>query len=170
VYAVAVGVEGLCLAAGGDAQERGPAPLLLHARVQGGAAHFHRQLQGGGPGCCPKHAAPFLAFILSNFACPQKNFGRPVEWAMVKDYAWSTPQLRKLDVPVCNAPRCAHAALLKLYSREKISALVAVGAGGRRRQAVAARRAGPAHPENINQVCCLSAGACVGCWAAFYAV
>ena len=30
----------------------------------------------------------------------QNNFGRPVEWALVKDYAWSTPQLRKLDVPV----------------------------------------------------------------------
>lgn len=31
---------------------------------------------------------------------PQKNFGKPVEWALVKDYAWSTPQLRKLDKPV----------------------------------------------------------------------
>lgn len=30
----------------------------------------------------------------------QKNFGKPVEWALVKDYAWSTPQLRKLDKPV----------------------------------------------------------------------
>lgn len=30
----------------------------------------------------------------------QKNFGKPVEWGMVKDYAWSTPQLRKLDAPV----------------------------------------------------------------------
>ena len=36
-------------------------------------------------------------------ACPpttQKNFGRPVEYALVKDHAWSTPQLRKLDRPV----------------------------------------------------------------------
>lgn len=33
-------------------------------------------------------------------SCPQKNFGKPVEWALVKDYAWSTPQLRKLDKPV----------------------------------------------------------------------
>ena len=31
---------------------------------------------------------------------PQKNFGKPVEWALVKDHAWSTPQLRKLDKPV----------------------------------------------------------------------
>ena len=31
---------------------------------------------------------------------PQKNFGKPVEWALVKDYPWSTPQLRKLDAPV----------------------------------------------------------------------
>ena len=30
----------------------------------------------------------------------QKNFGKPVEWALVKDHAWSTPQLRKLDQPV----------------------------------------------------------------------
>jgi hypothetical protein len=31
---------------------------------------------------------------------PQKNFGRPVEWALVKDYPWSVPQLRKLEQPV----------------------------------------------------------------------
>jgi hypothetical protein len=30
----------------------------------------------------------------------QKNFGKPVEWALVKDHPWSTPQLRKLDKPV----------------------------------------------------------------------
>ncbi|CAL8466887.1 g6423 [Coccomyxa elongata] len=30
----------------------------------------------------------------------KKNFGKPVEWALVKDHAWSTPQLRKLDQPV----------------------------------------------------------------------
>ena len=30
----------------------------------------------------------------------QKNFGKPVEWALVKDHAWSAAQLRKLDVPV----------------------------------------------------------------------
>ena len=30
----------------------------------------------------------------------QKNFGKPVEWGLVKDYPWSTPQLRKLDAPV----------------------------------------------------------------------
>ena len=30
----------------------------------------------------------------------QRNFDRPVEWGMIKDYPWSTPQLRKLDVPV----------------------------------------------------------------------
>ena len=31
---------------------------------------------------------------------PQQNFGRPVEWALVKEYAWSAPQLRKLEQPV----------------------------------------------------------------------
>lgn len=31
---------------------------------------------------------------------PQKNFGRPVEYALVKEYPWSTPQLRRLDKPV----------------------------------------------------------------------
>ncbi|GFH28523.1 DNA-directed RNA polymerase subunit beta, partial [Haematococcus lacustris] len=30
----------------------------------------------------------------------KKNFGRPVEWALVQDHPWSTPQLRKLDTPV----------------------------------------------------------------------
>ena len=25
----------------------------------------------------------------------KKNFGRPIEWALVKDHAWSTPQMRK---------------------------------------------------------------------------
>lgn len=34
----------------------------------------------------------------------QKNFGKPVEWGLVKDYAWSTPQLRKLDVLVIAEP------------------------------------------------------------------
>eukprot|EP00878_Enallax_costatus_P017447 GHUV01018327.1.p1 GENE.GHUV01018327.1~~GHUV01018327.1.p1 ORF type:complete len:108 (+),score=38.66 GHUV01018327.1:457-780(+) len=26
----------------------------------------------------------------------KKNFGRPVEWALVKEYPWSTPQLRRI--------------------------------------------------------------------------
>eukprot|EP00198_Chlamydomonas_reinhardtii_P013941 XP_001703278.1 predicted protein [Chlamydomonas reinhardtii] len=30
----------------------------------------------------------------------KRNFGRPVEWAMVKEYPWSTPVLRKLEQPV----------------------------------------------------------------------
>lgn len=30
----------------------------------------------------------------------KKNFGRPVEYAMVKEYPWSTPQLTKLKQPV----------------------------------------------------------------------
>lgn len=29
--------------------------------------------------------------------CMQKNFGKPVEWALVKEYPWSTPQLRKIS-------------------------------------------------------------------------
>lgn len=33
----------------------------------------------------------------------QRNFGRPVEWALVREYPWSTPQLRKLDVPLDTA-------------------------------------------------------------------
>lgn len=36
----------------------------------------------------------------ADIAVQQKNFGKPVEWALVKDYPWSTPQLRKLDAPV----------------------------------------------------------------------
>jgi|TARA_B110000003_G_scaffold91676_1_gene93860 hypothetical protein len=30
----------------------------------------------------------------------QKNFGRPIEYGMVKRYPWSVPTLMKLDVPV----------------------------------------------------------------------
>eukprot|EP00887_Chlorella_sp_A99_P007993 scaffold12.g7993.t1 len=55
-----------------------------------------------------KNEDPRLSFSTPEFKEAQraftdgfkKNFGRPVEWAMVKDHAWSTPQLRKLDAPV----------------------------------------------------------------------
>ncbi|PRW57736.1 hypothetical protein C2E21_3641 [Chlorella sorokiniana] len=55
-----------------------------------------------------KNEDPRLSFSTPEFKEAQrvftdnfkKNFGRPVEYALVKDYAWSTPQLRKLDVPV----------------------------------------------------------------------
>ncbi|KAK9831895.1 hypothetical protein WJX81_006754 [Elliptochloris bilobata] len=55
-----------------------------------------------------KNEDPRLSFSTPEFKEAQRiftdnfknNFGRPVEWGMVKDYAWSTPQLRKLDVPV----------------------------------------------------------------------
>ena len=30
----------------------------------------------------------------------QKNFGRPIEWGLVKKYPWSAPVLKKLDHPV----------------------------------------------------------------------
>ena len=39
-------------------------------------------------------------------AKPQKNFGRPVEWAMVKEHPWSTPQLRRLDTPASPWTSC----------------------------------------------------------------
>jgi hypothetical protein len=29
----------------------------------------------------------------------QRNFGRPVEWELVKDYPWSAPQLRRVEAP-----------------------------------------------------------------------
>ncbi|KAI8102684.1 hypothetical protein M9434_005483 [Picochlorum sp. BPE23] len=55
-----------------------------------------------------KNEDPRLSFSTPEFKEAQrtftdafkKNFGKPVEWALVKDYAWSTPQLRKLDHPV----------------------------------------------------------------------
>eukprot|EP00890_Picochlorum_soloecismus_P006127 jgi/Picsp_1/6515/NSC_03859-R1_protein len=55
-----------------------------------------------------KNEDPRLSFSTPEFKEAQrtfteafkKNFGKPVEWALVKDYAWSTPQLRKLDTPV----------------------------------------------------------------------
>ena len=34
------------------------------------------------------------------FTQKKKNFGRPVEWAMVRDHPWSTPQLRRLEQPL----------------------------------------------------------------------
>ena len=30
----------------------------------------------------------------------QKNFGRPIEYGMVKQHPWSVPTLQKLDFPV----------------------------------------------------------------------
>ena len=30
----------------------------------------------------------------------KKNFGKPIEWGLVKRYPWSQPQLMKLDVPL----------------------------------------------------------------------
>ena len=55
-----------------------------------------------------KNEDPRLSFSTPEFKEAQrtftdgfkKNFGKPVEWGLVKDYAWSTPQLRKLDEPV----------------------------------------------------------------------
>ncbi|DBA82324.1 TPA: hypothetical protein ACH3X2_000588 [Trebouxia sp. C0005] len=55
-----------------------------------------------------KNEDPRLSFSTPEFKEAQrmftdnlkKNFGKPVEWGMVKDHPWSTPQLRKLDVPV----------------------------------------------------------------------
>ena len=40
--------------------------------------------------CTPGNANIFL----------QGNFNKPVEWGLIKDHAWSTPQLRKLETPV----------------------------------------------------------------------
>ncbi|KAK9834518.1 hypothetical protein WJX74_003536 [Apatococcus lobatus] len=55
-----------------------------------------------------KNEDPRLSFSTPEFKEAQRkftegfknNFGRPVEWAMEKDFPWSTPQLRKLDKPV----------------------------------------------------------------------
>ncbi|KAL3152789.1 hypothetical protein ABBQ38_012373 [Trebouxia sp. C0009 RCD-2024] len=55
-----------------------------------------------------KNEDPRLSFSTPEFKEAQrmfsdgfkKNFGKPVEWGMVKDHPWSTPQLRKLDTPV----------------------------------------------------------------------
>lgn len=55
-----------------------------------------------------KNEDPRLSFSTPEFKEAQrvftenfkKNFGRPVEWGLIKDYAWSTPQLRKLEKPV----------------------------------------------------------------------
>ena len=38
--------------------------------------------------------------MLTHVHLLQRNFGKPVEWGMVKDHPWSTPQLRRLDTPV----------------------------------------------------------------------
>lgn len=37
--------------------------------------------------------------------CLQGNFNKPVEWGLIKDQAWSTPQLRKLETPVSPSRR-----------------------------------------------------------------
>ncbi|PNH09510.1 hypothetical protein TSOC_003847 [Tetrabaena socialis] len=55
-----------------------------------------------------KDADPRLSFSTPEFKEAQRaftdgfkrNFGRPVEWALVREYPWSSPTLRKLDAPV----------------------------------------------------------------------
>eukprot|EP01025_Chloroclados_australasicus_P060866 TRINITY_DN7878_c0_g1_i1.p1 TRINITY_DN7878_c0_g1~~TRINITY_DN7878_c0_g1_i1.p1 ORF type:complete len:115 (-),score=10.21 TRINITY_DN7878_c0_g1_i1:177-521(-) len=55
-----------------------------------------------------KNEDPRLSFTTPEFKEAQrifsenlkKNFGRPIEYAMVKDHPWSTPRLRKLQNPV----------------------------------------------------------------------
>merc|ERR1712118_631912 len=55
-----------------------------------------------------KHEDPRLSFATPEFREAQrvftdnfkKNFGRPIEWGLVKKYPWSAPVLKKLDVPV----------------------------------------------------------------------
>lgn len=60
-----------------------------------------------------------LTYIQGVPCVPQKNFGKPVEWGMVKDHPWSTPQLRKLDVPVslpCQLQGLLHRYMCALYT------------------------------------------------------
>ena len=57
---------------------------------------------GLGYACAIRHQTPKQP-LTRGLRRVQNNFGRPVEWALVKDYAWSTPQLRKLDVPVSSS-------------------------------------------------------------------
>eukprot|EP01024_Parvocaulis_polyphysoides_P048891 TRINITY_DN468_c0_g2_i5.p3 TRINITY_DN468_c0_g2~~TRINITY_DN468_c0_g2_i5.p3 ORF type:complete len:123 (-),score=17.94 TRINITY_DN468_c0_g2_i5:818-1162(-) len=55
-----------------------------------------------------KNEDPRISFTTPEFKEAQrvfsenlkKNFGKPIEYAMVKDHPWSTPQLRKLEVPI----------------------------------------------------------------------
>merc|ERR1711977_183552 len=55
-----------------------------------------------------KNEDPRLSFSTPEFREAQriftenfkKNFGRPIEWGMVKKYQWSTATLMKLDFPV----------------------------------------------------------------------
>lgn len=49
--------------------------------------------------CEPCSMPPFIACRGARPAALllQRNFGNPVEWALVKEYPWSTPQLRKVD-------------------------------------------------------------------------
>ena len=55
-----------------------------------------------------KHEDPRLSFstpefkefsrrFTENF---KKNFGKPIEWGLIKRYPWSHPQLERLEVPV----------------------------------------------------------------------
>lgn len=55
-----------------------------------------------------KNEDPRLSFSTPEFRESQrlfteafkKNFGKPVEWGLVKKYPWSVPKLEKLEVPV----------------------------------------------------------------------
>jgi hypothetical protein len=44
-----------------------------------------------------KHEDPRLSFSTPEF---KKNFGKPIEWGLIKRFPWSQPQLEKLEVPV----------------------------------------------------------------------
>lgn len=47
--------------------------------------------------CCYVHLLAWLLPCCTDWPLLQKNFGRPVEWQLVKEYPWSVPQLRKVD-------------------------------------------------------------------------
>lgn len=69
----------------------------LHGKRNGTTRHSHPRFPRR------KYEDPRMSFCTPEFREAQrvftenlkKNFGRPIEWAMVKDHPWSTPQLRK---------------------------------------------------------------------------
>jgi hypothetical protein len=86
--------------------------------------------------------------------CLQENFNKPVEWGLIKDHAWSTPQLRKLETPVRPSQRLFPArgqANLRMVLQEVAAEAMLCLTGGRGWQAMAFGLSGQTRAEDVTE-------------------
>lgn len=80
----------------------------LKVKISFNQTVWQRNLAVHHAACCTHmawiHEAGIAALLLTLVSMVhivlQGNFNKPVEWGLIKDHAWSTPQLRKLETPV----------------------------------------------------------------------